>query len=485
MKRKGLGLKLGLVAALCSVPITGMAQQANPAATSAAVSSSSAPPPASSTVTTTVGGTAGKFAMFTTGTNIENALISQSGSTVSLGGKLKLPATGTATSTGGKNSRPEAFVASVFNSGTATAVAQTFQWQAEPANNNTTTAAGTLNLLYASGTAAPAETGLTIANSGRMTFAAGQTFPGTAGLATANTFTANQSITGNLSATGTIAGGAGSFTSLSAGTGTVTGNLSVNGNFGTSGNGTFDGGLGVGGGFSAGAGETVTGSIQFNDDDTSNLQPSLVVNAVHCCKFGNRMMWAHSPTFPQWGWYYDDAVDHVILQTSLSNQVAIFDFEGDLDLKGTLTSAAESAKIDHPLDPKNKYLNHASVESSEMMNIYTGNAILDNSGEGVVSLPKWFEALNTDYRYQLTAIGAAAPNLHVAQEIANHQFSIAGGAPGMKVSWQVTAVRHDPYAKTHPLVVEVKKSDKDRGHYMNPEAYGAPRLTQEQMLQQR
>ncbi len=75
------------------------------------------------------------------------------------------------------------------------------------------------------------------------------------------------------------------------------------------------------------------------------------------------------------------------------------------------------------------------------MNIYTGNAILDNSGEAVVSLPKWFEALNADFRYQLTAIGAAAPNLHVAQEIANHQFSIGGGAPGMKVSWQVTGVR--------------------------------------------
>jgi hypothetical protein len=120
-----------------------------------------------------------------------------------------------------------------------------------------------------------------------------------------------------------------------------------------------------------------------------------------------------------------------------------------------------------------------------MMNIYTGNTILDSNGEGVISLPKWFEALNTDYRYQLTAIGAAAPNLHVAQEIANHKFSIAGGAPAMKVSWQVTVVRHDPYAKAHPLVVEVKKSEKERSHYMHPEAYGAPRLSQDEMLRRR
>jgi len=100
-----------------------------------------------------------------------------------------------------------------------------------------------------------------------------------------------------------------------------------------------------------------------------------------------------------------------------------------------------------------------------------------------VSLPKWFEALNTDFPHQLTAIGAAAPNLHVAREIANHQFSIAGGAPGMKVSWQVTGVRHDAYAKTHPLVVEARKPEKERGRYQNPDAYGAQRLTQEQMLQ--
>ena len=133
----------------------------------------------------------------------------------------------------------------------------------------------------------------------------------------------------------------------------------------------------MGGGFSVGAGETVSGSIQFRDDGTSNLQPSLVINAVDCCNFGNRMMWAHSPSFPQWGWYYDDAVDNVILQTSLSNQVTFFDFAGNLTLRGTLTAAAKNFKIDHPLNPKNEYLSHTSVESSEMMNIYTGNAYLD------------------------------------------------------------------------------------------------------------
>ena len=94
-------------------------------------------------------------------------------------GTLSLPATGTATATTGKNSQPQTLVASSFNSSTAAAVNQTFQWQAEPAGNNTVAPSGTLNLLFGSGTTAPAETGLKLSSKGLLTFATGQTFPGT------------------------------------------------------------------------------------------------------------------------------------------------------------------------------------------------------------------------------------------------------------------------------------------------------------------
>ena len=114
-------------------------------------------------------------------------------------------------------------------------------------------------------------------------------------------------------------------------------------------------------------------------------------------------------------------------------------------------------RIDHPLDPANKYLSHSSVESPDMMNIYNGVVVLDASGQAIVDLPAWFEALNADYRYQLTAIGAAAPHLHVAREVANNQFAIAGGAAFMKVSWQVTGVRRDPWALEHRVKVEEDK----------------------------
>jgi Chaperone of endosialidase len=245
----------------------------------AATANSSTPPPPVATDVTTTGGTVNTLSLFSTATNIQNSIVTQTGAgetgkigintgapgatldvngTANVRGSLTLPATGTAAAAGGKNSQPQDFIASVFNSTTSTAVPQKFQWQAEPLNNDKSTATGTLNLLYASGSAVPAETGLKISNSGLFTFAKGQTFPGTgtvtdvtagtglsgggssgavtlantgilaltAGtgislssgqsptlsvnksqvplLASANTFTGNQTVSGNLSATGLV-----------------------------------------------------------------------------------------------------------------------------------------------------------------------------------------------------------------------------------------------------------------------------------------
>jgi hypothetical protein len=130
--------------------------------------------------------------------------------------------------------------------------------------------------------------------------------------------------------------------------------------------------------------------------------------------------------------------------------------------------------IDHPIDPENKYLVHSSVESIERLNIYNGEVILDDKGEAWVKLPDWFEALNTKYQYQLTPIGGPAPNLHIAQEVSDNRFKIAGGRVNMKVSWQVTGVRQDAYAKAHPLQVEVEKRKIERGKYLHPIDHGEP-----------
>ena len=108
---------------------------------------------------------------------------------------------------------------------------------------------------------------------------------------------------------------------------------------------------------------------------------------------------------------------------------------GNLAVSGTLSKGGGSFKIDHPLDPENQYLYHSFVESPEMLNVYTGNAMLDATGAATVELPAWFEALNRDFRYQLTAIGAPGPSLYVAEPVRGNRFGIAGGPPGGQVSW--------------------------------------------------
>lgn len=148
-------------------------------------------------------------------------------------------------------------------------------------------------------------------------------------------------------------------------------------------------------------------------------------------------------------------------------------FDGDVWVNGNLSKNGGSFKIDHPLDPSNKYLYHSFVESPDMKNIYDGVAILDASGEAVVTMPEWFGALNRDFRYQLTCIGGFAP-VYIADEMANNQFKVGGGKPGMKVSWQVTGTRQDAWANAHRIPVEEIKPEDEHGTYLHPELFGAP-----------
>jgi hypothetical protein len=129
---------------------------------------------------------------------------------------------------------------------------------------------------------------------------------------------------------------------------------------------------------------------------------------------------------------------------------------GNLSVGGTVSKSGGSFRIDHPLDPEHKYLYHSFVESPDMMNIYNGVVTLTRHGDAVVKLPDWFDALNRDFRYQLTCIGGFAP-VYISSEVSGNQFKIAGGRPGMKVSWQVTGIRQDTYANEHRIPVEEDK----------------------------
>src|SRR5262249_21488368 len=119
-------------------------------------------------------------------------------------------------------------------------------------------------------------------------------------------------------------------------------------------------------------------------------------------------------------------------------------FVGDVLIAGRLTKGFGTFKIDHPLDPENKYLSHAFVESPDMMNIYNGNVTTDANGDALVQLPEYFEALNRDFRYQLTPIGTFAKSI-VAEKITDNHFRIKTSVPNVEVSWQVTGIRQDAY----------------------------------------
>jgi hypothetical protein len=679
------------------------------------IATSIAPPPVSSNVTTT-GGTVNQLPLWTTATNIQSSAVTQTGSglTAKIGigttapvatldvkggefvrGTFTLPATATATATKGANSQPDLMMASVFNSGTATAVNQKFQLQAEPVNNNTATVSGTLNLLYGSGTSVPAETGLKINNKGQITFATGQTFPGagtisgvkagtdlTGGgltgtvtlnldttkvpqLSTANTFVGNQTITGNLSdtgnisATGSITGQTGTFSgnnstqivgvtqsgagtgvaataagagaavqgkntassgigvlgtstgafgfpvgvegvsstgygvegttssSLGAGvfglsskagspavvgqnqattgatvgtegvaaspggtgvlgfasssTGTI---LGVNGlSFSTSGTGVLGqspsnalsatgGALRNPDGFGAfgvwgdttGASEINAGVMGSADDNyavaalnNSAAKPAVfalnsttsadanvflgqlqningfaaigdpgcgaLYMAVQLGQFGmsncnnyTLIGDGNGNTYLNAGDGFSDPVSIAFRINNVSGMTLNNDTSvtiGTLDVTNSLTKPSGSFKIDHPLDPANKYLYHSFVESPDMKNIYDGTTTTDDAGLATVTLPDWFEALNRDFRYQLTVIGQFAQAI-VASEISHNQFSIRTDKPNVKVSWQVTGIRQDAFANAHRIQTDVEKSPADRGHYLHPELFGAP-----------
>ncbi len=562
--------------------IIGSAGAGSPAASTAESVS-----PATTSDVTTTGGTVNTIPLFSTATNIQNSILTQTAATaVNVSGKLNLPATAAATKTTGADSRPLDFVASSFSSTSSTALNQTFQWQAEPAANDTTAPSGTLNLLYGLGATTPSETGLKLSSKGLFTFATGQTFPGTGDgsvtsvatglglkggpitktgtltidttvvpqLAVANTFKASQTIDGSLgintaapsqslevNSGNALVKGPENFkttgntaslyvgdtnhpieaiwnTGLAIGTYEVpqalfiadyTGNVSIStgvvgigtqtpgarlevdafqpnglGNgLGIVANGSCPGGCSeFGGGGDGVQGNGGSGNGGGNGVGLSGLGGTSDVDngAPGVEGFGGAAGTGAGPDG------YTDGPGGAFQGATTSGQAGAGDgvdgiagsgyagnFTGDLNVSGAITAGTKDFKIDHPLDPANKYLVHASVESSEMKNIYDGVVTTDAQGKATVRLPEWFEALNTNFRYQLTVIGEFAQAI-IGRKIENSRFEIRTSAPNVEVSWQVTGVRQDAYAKAHPLVVEQEKEARLRGFYIHPELYGAP-----------
>ncbi len=664
-----------------AAPPTGGMNALGDASTANAASVAASSQQTSSDVTTS-GGTVGYIPLWDAVSDIASSAITQtgSGSTAKVGinnttpatsldvkgggtvrGPLTLPQTGTATASKGYNSQPIKQTATSYNSTSGEAITQNFQWQAEPSGNDTSNPSGTLNLLYASGSSTPVETGLNIAANGQITFASGQAFPGTATLESntfsgaqtitvaqgspplqvtsttmapnlnanflggltagefaqtglSNIFSQNQTVNANLTATNVTATqsvSAGGYVNATSGFelgGTVFdwgsvslgnaslgfgGNLytvaagntgvgyqalfsnigdfgdgdyntaighdalySTNENFGTgTGLASFNSAVGhsalyynTTGSENTAVGDdaglpTTTGTALTGNNNTflgygtsyssATLTNSTAIGAYaevvpnnaivlgpisgtnnctaanncasvnvgigttspqytlhvldngsggitgfsnvagHSAVYGQNT--ANSGTGTNGGTFYTSSSQGsgIVAVNNASDSLAGW-FGGNVYISGSLSKGSGSFKIDHPLDPANKYLYHSFVESPDMMNIYNGVTQMDAHGAAWITLPDYFQALNRDFRYQLTSIGRAQPNLYIAREISGNRFRIAGGKPGGKVSWQVTGIRHDAYAEAHRIQVEEEKPENERGHYLHPELFGAP-----------
>jgi hypothetical protein len=473
------------------------------------------------TGTSTIGNSAifetgsGSSVKFGINTTTPQAMLDVKGSTT-IRALLNLPATATATATSGANSNQIGLVASSFNSGTNAAANQVFRWMAEPAGNNTASPSATLNLLFGTAPTSPAETGLKINSKGQITFAAGQTFPGASGTVSSVGLSAPSSdftVSGSpVTSSGTLA-----LNWNTAPTNTATANAIVK----RDGNGAFSAGTITGtstNGFgvigqstnSVGVGAISTNEYGLQASSVSSLGvfgesgTSYAIEGYSSSNYGivgisgttaGILGVSDGSQATSTGFGPDGVVGEAIsaigtgvvaINTNASGDAflainqgsstgpAAF-FVGSVDIDGSLTKSSGTFKIDHPLDPANKYLYHSFVESPDMMNIYNGVVTLDENGLATVTLPDWFESLNQDFRYQLTAIGAPGPNLHIAAKVQNNSFKIGGGQPGMEVSWQVTGIRHDAWANAHRVQVEVEKTGVERGTYIHPELFGAPK----------
>lgn len=137
-------------------------------------------------------------------------------------------------------------------------------------------------------------------------------------------------------------------------------------------------------------------------------------------------------------------------------------------------TGTKSFQIDHPLQPETHYLNHFCTEGPEPYNVYRGNVITDARGYAEVALPDYFEQINRDPTYHLTVIGVFAQAI-ISEEVHDNRFVIRTDKPGVKVSWEVKAIRNDPWVQRYGYQTEQEKAAEHQGRYLHPELYGQPK----------
>lgn len=428
------------------------------------------------TPVTTTGGTIGRLPVFTGSATLGDSLVFQNASGIGIGaapaaafdvtgasifrGPVTFIAPRLATATAGVNSSALQLSASVFDLNSGKATSPYFEFLAEPTNNNTNHSGANLHLLYNPGFGGPRESGLTFNANGTINFAPAQKFPIAAGPAGP---AGPQGPAGPAGATGPVgpAGPGGTLTLPYSGVGAAPPEDSNNALFiitNTTGGGT---------GIIGRGGPAPTNPIDYGGTGVIGIGGDGETAGYGVYGYGGQgntggfgvVGIAGGAEFSAGGYFKGN-------ESSVAGK-----FAGDVEVDGNLTKASGSFKIDDPIDPSNKYLYHSFVESPDMKNIYDGNVTTDGRGDAVVTMPAYFEALNRDFRYQLTVVGQFAQAI-VATKIANGSFLIKTDKPNVEVSWQVTGIRQDAWANAHRTPNEVDKPEKDKGHYLHPELFG-------------
>ena len=431
-----------------------------------------------------------------------------------LQGNVSIAPTGTATASQAFPSNLFDLQGSVFD-GSAPRTT-TFRWLTEPSGNNTGNASATLNLLFSS-TGAPAETGLFYTPTGGLnlnSLTSQNDFIVTVGRSFASFVNSSENRSTGADRTDSIGGSfstsvgststyvTGSNYQVSAGQNaslTAAGELDLTGknmkltdtgslllNVASTGNLTYGSDVlvrygnnldeGVAGGASLKTGTTIsltsgtdtTMRASGNIDLRSSLNSSFKAATDMAISGGTSLSLNSAAITTLTG----GAALNLTTGGAMSLQAPVILLQGDVNVSGNLSKGGGSFKIDDPLDPANKYLYHSFVESPDMMNVYNGNVTTDQHGLATIILPNYFQALNRDFRYQLTVLGQFAQAI-VLSEIHDNRFTIKTNKRNVRVSWQVSGIRQDAFANAHRIPVEVDKPIAEQGHYLHPELFNA------------
>jgi hypothetical protein len=127
--------------------------------------------------------------------------------------------------------------------------------------------------------------------------------------------------------------------------------------------------------------------------------------------------------------------------------------EGNVEIVGNQTvTGTKSFRMDHPTKPGH-WIQHGSTESPVSGTEYWGRDTFDDSGECVVELPDYFEALNKERNRATMVFAVGRPFLVGSEDIADGKF-VAYGEPGREFRWLVKAERFGGDFDVEPEKVE-------------------------------